>query len=257
MVQFYDIPIKPEEIEDFLKTSFSLSKVCHQILGQKIVKKAATSRNITVTEEEIQTEAEKIRREKRLEKVTDTMAWLRANMLTPDEWEISLENRLLTDKLAHELLDKQVESYFAENRLDFEEFIIYQIVVPYQKLAQELFYQIEEEEISFYEAAHLYDLDQQRRYMCGYLGKKKRRDFQPDVAAAIFKDPLPIGQIIGPIQTEQGFNLFKLEEYIQAELTPQKHQEIIDQLLRQWLDKEINYVIHSQGTQDALQINAS
>ncbi len=257
MVQFYDIPIKPEEIEDFLKANIRLRETCSQILGQKIIKKAATSRNITVTSEEIQTRAEEIRREKRLEKVSDTLAWLQANLLTSDEWEQSLENYLLSSKLAHDLLDKQAESYFVENRLDFEEFIIYQILVPYQKLAQELFYQIEEEEISFYEAAHLYDLDQQRRYMCGYLGKKKRRDFQPNVAAAIFKDPLPIGQVIGPIQTEQGFNLFRLEEYIKPELTPQKHQQIVDDLFRQWLDKEINYLIHSQKLQDVTKLNAS
>jgi hypothetical protein len=29
-----------------------------------------------------------------------------------------------------------------------------------RKLAQELFYQLEEQEISFYEAAHLYDIDE-------------------------------------------------------------------------------------------------
>ncbi|ELS03809.1 parvulin-like peptidyl-prolyl isomerase [Xenococcus sp. PCC 7305] len=224
----------------------SLRDLCHQILGQKIIQKAAASRNITVNPEDIQNEAEKTRREKRLEKVSDTLAWLQMNMLTPDEWEIALKNRLLADKLLHDLFDKQVESYFASNRLDFEQYVIYQIVVPYQKLAQELFYQIEEEEISFYEAAHLYDIDQERRDRCGYLGKMYRRNFQPEVAAAILRDPLPIRQVVGPIQTEQGFNLFKIEEYIQAELTPEIFQELVLRFFQQWLDNEINYVIHSQ-----------
>ena len=250
MVQFYGIQIKPEEIENFLRERMDLRKTCHEIVGQKIIKKAANSRDITVTPEEIQAEAEKIRRDKRLEKVSDTMAWLEANLLTSDDWEIALENSLLANKLAHQLLDKEVESFFAQNRLSFEQFIIYQITVPYQKLAQELFYQIEEEEISFYQAAHLYDIDQERRYKCGYLGKMHRQNFQPDVAAALFTDPLPIGQVVGPIQTEQGFNLFKVEEYIPAELNPQRHQEIVDQLFKNWLNNEINYAIHSQAPKD-------
>ncbi len=254
MVQFNSIQIDSAEIGDFLKSTMTLRQVCHQILGQKIIHKTALSRNIVVTIQEIQDESERIRREKKLEKISDTMAWLEANMLTPDEWEISIRNRLLADKLARDLFAHQVEPYFAQNRLDYEEFVIYQILVPYQKLAQEIFYQIEEEEISFYEAAHIYDIDQSRRYRCGYLGKIYRRNFSPDVAAAIFRDPLPIGQVIGPIQTEQGFNLFKIEEYIEAELTPERSQEILLRFFKQWLDNEINYLIHSQ---DKRNINAS
>ena len=245
MVQFYDIHIQLEEIEDFLKESIMMREVCHQILGQKIIKKFATSRSIFVTSEEIQTESEKIRREKQLEKVSDTLAWLEANMITQDEWEHSLKNRLLSYKLAHELWDKEVESYFINNRLNMEQYVIYQLVVPYQKLAQELFYQIEEEEISFYEAAHLYDIDKQRRNRCGYIGKIHRENFPPDIAAAIFTDPLQLNQVIGPIQTEHGFNLFQVEEFIPAELTPQKREEIVTQLFQQWLEKEINYSINS------------
>lgn len=254
MVQFHSIQIDSAEINDFLKSSMALREICHQILGQKIVQKTAVSRNITVTPQDIQDESERIRREKKLEKISDTMAWLEANMITPEDWEISIQNRLLADKLAHNLFDQQVESYFAQNRLDYEQFIIYQITVPYQKLAQEIFYQIEEEEISFYEAAHVYDIDQLRRFRCGYLGKMYRRDFSPEVAAAIFRDPLPIGQVMGPIQTEQGFNLFKIEEYLKAELTPERAQEILVQFFKQWLDNEINYLIHSQ---DKRNINAS
>ena len=248
MIRFYDIDIKMEEIEDFLKESLSLRELCHQILGQKIIKKAAIARNITVTSEEIQAESEKIRREERLEKISDTLAWLEGNMLTPDEWESSLKNRLLAHKLAHDLMNKEVEAYFAQNRLNFDQFIIYQIIVPYQKLAQELFYQIEEEEISFYEAAHFYDINEQRRLMCGYLGKMHRWNFQPEIAAAIFRQPLQLRQVIGPIQTEEGFNLFQVEEYIPAQLTPEKYEEILGQLFQQWLQNEINYEIHSQAT---------
>ena len=245
MVQFHKIRIDLAEIEEHLKQELKLKQICCDILYQKIVQQAATRENIDVTPEEIQTESNKIRCAKRLEKASDTLAWLKENLLDADEWEIGINKRLLANKVAHHLFDKEVESYFAQNRLDFDQFILYQLVVPYQALAQELFYQIEEEEISFYHAAHLYDIDEQRRYLCGYEGKVHRWNFPPDIAAAIFKTPIPVGEILGPLQSEQGYNLFKIEAYIPAQLTPERHQEIVDRLFKQWLDGELNYMMHS------------
>ena len=53
MVQFYDLSIKLEALEDFLKTSMGLREACYKILEQKIIARAATARNLTVTPEEI------------------------------------------------------------------------------------------------------------------------------------------------------------------------------------------------------------
>ena len=244
MIDFCGIPIESEEIVDFLKREMLLKEVCQKIVSQKIIKKAAAEREITVTPEEIQTEADSIRYGKRLEKASDTLAWLVDQMVTADEWEKGIGDRLLAKKLAEHLFDKEVEKYFAQNRLDFDQFILYQIVVPYEQLAQEIFYQIEEEEISFYEAAHLYDIDEKRRYFCGYEGKVYRWGFPPDIAASVFS--ASIGEVIGPLKTEQGYHLFMVEEFIPAELTPQRRQEIINRLSKEWLEGEFNYMLHHQ-----------
>ena len=245
MVKFKSVEIETAEIEEHLKHKLQLMQVCCEILHQKIIIEAASSRNIVVTDEEIEAEANKIRSSLRLEKAADTLAWLEDNLLDPDGWEISLKNQILADKLAINLFDSQAEEYFAQNRLNYDRFVLYQLVIPYEKLAQELFYQIEEEEISFYQAAHLYDLDEQRRYVCGYEGKVHRWNYPPDIAAAIFKTPVPIGEIIGPIKSERGYHLFKIEDYLPAELTPKIRQEIIKKMFTAWLDSELNYVIHS------------
>ncbi len=186
MVKFKSVEIEAAEIEEYLRQELQLKQICCNILHQKIVAEAASSRNITVTDEEIEAEANQIRCSLRLEKAADTLAWLEDNMLNSEQWEIAINRHLLADKLAKHLFDSKVESYFAQNRLNFDRFVLYQLVVPYQKLAQELFYQIEEEEISFYQAAHLYDIDEQRRYVCGYEGKVDRWKYPPEIAAAIF-----------------------------------------------------------------------
>ena len=245
MINFLGIPIESEEIVDFLKQEMLLKGICQKIVYQKIIDQAATERNIVIAPEENEAEADSIRHGKRLEKAADTLAWLEDQMITAEEWEAGIRNRLLAQKLAANLFDKEVESYFAQNRLDFDQFILYQIVVPYQQLAQEIYYQIEEEEISFYEAAHLYDIDEGRRYRCGYEGKIGRWSLPPNLAEAIGN--ANIGQVVGPIATEeQKYHILMIEEFIPAELTPERHQDIVNRLFQEWLAGEFNSVVHNK-----------
>lgn len=239
-----EIAIVPEEIVSYLKKNIQLKEIYEKILAQRIVEQACQERDITLTPEEIQAEAEKMRREKRLEKAADTLAWLKEEMLAPDDWEAGIRDHLLSQKLAKFLFDKEIQKVFAQNKIDYEQVSLYQIVVSSDKLAQELFFQLEEREISFYEAAHLYDIDEKRRCQCGYEGKLQRWKLKADLAAAIFTSQP--GEVVGPIQIAQSYHLLMVEEFIPAELTPETYQEIIDRMFKQWLAGEINYLLHSQ-----------
>lgn len=238
------VAVEPDEVVSFLKQEISYKEVWQKILFQKLVQQAAKERGLTVTSEEIQAEAERQRREKRLEKASDTLAWLAEQLITTEDWEAGIHAQLLSKKLAESLFAKEVEKFFAQNRLDFEQILLYQIIVPYERVVQEIFYQIEEEEISFYEAAHLYDVDDKRRYQCGYEGKLYRWSLKPDIAAAVFN--AQSGQVVGPLQTEQGYHLLMVEEFISAELTPQTYQDILNRMFKEWLANELNYMIHNQ-----------
>lgn len=236
--------VQSDKIIEFLRKTTRFKEVYQAVLYQQVVDQAAQERGIIVTEEEIQAEADRQRREKRLEKSADTLAWLADEMIAVEDWEAGIGDLLLAQKLAEFLFAKQVEKYFAENRLNFDQILLYQIIVPYERVAQELFYQIEEEEISFYEAAHLYDIDEKRRQQCGLEGKLNRWSLNPDIAAAVFD--AQIGELVGPLKIEQGYHLYKVEEFISAELTPEKYQEILDQMFQEWLASELNYMLHNQ-----------
>ncbi len=242
MFDLSKIDIEPEEIINFLKSEMSLRDVCQKILSQRVIHHVAEELGITVTTEEIEAEADYQRREKQLEKATDTLAWLAEQFVTPNDWEVGIRNNLLAKKLAEAIFAKDVENFFIQNRLEFEQVILYQMIVPYEKLAQELYYQIEEGEISFYDAAHLYDIDENRRQKCGYEGKTYRWAIQPDVAAIVFSTPPQ--QLIGPIKTEEGYHLFMVEELIPAELTPERYEEILNNMFQQWLAAEVDYLLH-------------
>jgi len=238
----FDSSVHPDEIVSFLKKSLQFKEVCQAILTQRIIDRAAQTRDLIISPEEIQAEADRARRDLRLERSSDTISWLDDQQITVEDWEAGIYDRLLTHKLVEVLFGQQVEGFFAENRLDFEQVLLYQIVVPYEQLAREVFYQIEEREVSFYEAAHIYDVDSARRARCGYEGTLYRGNLKPEIAAVVF-GAAP-GEVVHPVQTEQGFHLLLVEEFISAQLTSEVRDDILKTMFREWLTGELTYLMN-------------
>ena len=235
---------KSEVVVNLLREDLRLKATYQRIWRQQIIEEVAQERGLTITSEEIQQEAEHQRRQQKLEKADDTLNWLADHMVTEDAWESGIQKYLLSKKVAESLFGHEVERHFAQNKLNFERLLLYRISVKDRKIAQELFYQIEEKEISFYEAAHIYDFDKNRRYRCGFEGKIYRWNLKPDIAAAVFGAPL--NEVVGPLEIEQMYHLFLVEEFIPAELTPERHQEITGKLFEEWINGELNYKRHNQ-----------
>jgi len=243
MKDFSQPLIEASEIIELLRQELQLKTFTQKVWQKKVIEKAAQERGLTVTPEEIQVVGDQLRREKRLEKAADTIAWLVDQMISVEDLEAGIRDRLLAQKLAQHLFSKEVEKVFVQNKLQFDQIILYQIVVANRQLAQELFYQIQEGEISFFDAAHLYDIDENRRHLCGCEGKVYRWGLKPDIAVAVFS--AQPGQVIRPIETERGYHLFLVEKFLPAELTPQRYQEILHNMFNEWLSNEVNYLLHN------------
>jgi len=242
MVTLSHLTIETEEIIDFLKREIHLRDICQKVLCQQIVSQAAQERGVHINPEEVQVEADRQRHQKRLESASTTFSWLAEQLITSEDWENGIRDHLLTQKLAEFLFANEAEKYFVEHQLDFEKISLYKITVPYEQLAYELLYQIEESEISFYEAAHLYDLDKRRRTQCGFEGQFYRWSLKPEISAILLGEQL--GKVIGPLKADQGYDLLVVEEFIAAEFTPEIRAEIVDRLFQGWLESELNYLLH-------------
>ncbi|WP_293124513.1 peptidylprolyl isomerase [Microcoleus sp. bin38.metabat.b11b12b14.051] len=243
MKDFYQPLIESTEIIKLLRQQRQLKPFCQQVLQKKVIDKAAEERRLTVTPEEIQVAGDKLRREKRLEKAADTIAWLAEQMISVEDLEAGICYQILSQKLAEQLFAKDVEKIFVQSKLQFDQIILYQIIVANLQLAQEIFYEIQEGEISFFDAAHLYDIDESRRHLCGCEGKVYRWGLKPDIAVAVFS--AKPGEVIRPIETERGYHLFMVEKFIPAELTPERYQEILHNLFNEWLANEVNYLLYN------------
>lgn len=243
MIDFSHSSLDLSEIINLLKEDFQLRQICQRILYKKVILTSAKERGLNITENEIQEECNRLRREKYLEKASDTIAWLKEQMITLEDWETGIRNRLLSDKLSQHLFSQNVTKYFLENRLQYDQVILYQISIKNAKLALELYYQLQDQEISFYEAAHLYDSDEKRRLMCGYVGEVYRWSLKPEIAELVFSSQP--GEILKPIEINREFQLFRVEKFIPAELTIQRYQEILHQMFMEWLEGEVNYLLYA------------
>jgi parvulin-like peptidyl-prolyl isomerase len=238
IVDFLGLSVDQVEIISYLRKNLQLKEICQKVLYQQIVRQAAQERGVIVTSSEIQAEKIRWQSEKHLQTEADIAMWLDEHMLTLEEWEDAIHDRLLFQKLSESLFNQEVEIYFVQHERDFDKILLYQLIVPYEELAQELFFQIAEREISFYEAAHLYDIDEERRDRCGCEGRIYRYDLNPELVEVIF-DAI-IGEVIRPTTTTQGICLLLVEEFIPSELTAILHQDILERMFRQWLESQLN-----------------
>ena len=178
-----------------------------------------------------------MRRELQIESAQKTYEWLQERLITADDWEESIRDRLLSEKLADAMFSTAATQQFNQQKLDYERISLYKIVTTDRALAQELVYQIEEEEISFFEAAHRYDSDLDRRRRCGYEGEISRWALSPDVAASVFGASAKT--VVGPVFVEPMYGLFFVDEFIEPELTTETYCSIRDRLFHDWLNREL------------------
>lgn len=237
MVNFQGFDINEEDIIALLKRDLKYNEVCRRYLALNIIREEAHKQNIEVSDEEIQAESESIRRELRLESAEKTLAWLREQQLSAETWQESIRDRLLTQKLADTLFHDTAKTQFEQNKLDYEQVALYRLIVPNIQTAQEIIYQIEENETTFFEAAHLYDIDAERRAYCGYEGQLSRWVMDPNISASVFGANAQ--EVVGPFTLKEGQALFFVDRFIKPELTDEIYQQIRDRKFQQWLDREL------------------
>ncbi|MDM9383685.1 peptidylprolyl isomerase [Chlorogloeopsis sp. ULAP01] len=244
-VDFSGISVEANEIIQFIKQNFQIKEICQKILYQKIIEKTAHEKGLTVTKAEIQAEENRLCREMRLSNQSDICVWLVNQIMDLEDWESGIRNRLLAKKLANYLFALGVEMFFNLNASDFDQVLIYKIVVPSVEIAKEILARIDANQVSFYEAAHLYDIDEKRRHQFGYEGKIYRWNIESTIATAIFNGTP--GQIFGPLAVKEGHSLWMVEEIIPAELNAQSYQDVLNHIFQQWLAMELNYLLHTDN----------
>ncbi|MGJ5676348.1 MAG: peptidylprolyl isomerase [Nostochopsis sp.] len=231
------LPISSEEIIQHIKLSCEMPSILEAIATQKIISKAAEKVGIKVEIEEMQQAADSLRFVNHLHKASDTWEWLEKHYLSLDDFEELAHNKILSAKLVNHLFAEQVESFFYAHQIDYVAAATYEVILDDEDLALELFFTLQEAEITFPEIARQYIQDPELRRAGGYQGTRYRVNLQPEIAAAVFAATPP--QAIKPITTSKGVYLIWVEEIIQPQLDEQLRTKILENLFRNWLKQEI------------------
>jgi parvulin-like peptidyl-prolyl isomerase len=207
-------------------------------VADKLIASAARQQGITPSAAELQQAADNFRRELKLMKAADTHHWLAANQLTVEDLENKVERDLLHRRLAERVITQdQVRRHFAEHRTEYDRARLAHIVTAKEGVAREIQSQILEEGASFADLARKHSLDAASKQHGGSLGIVARKSLSPAVESLIFN--AQAGDVVGPVKTDMGYHLIKVEELLLGQLTDAIAVAIRARLFQDWLDEQV------------------
>jgi parvulin-like peptidyl-prolyl isomerase len=228
-------PIYLEELLAVLRFGGQF-KVLDGALDEIIIGRAAENAGIQVSDEELQSAANAFRTRQGLHTSRDTLRWLERNGLSLDALEGELSRRLRSEKLAAQVADDRVERHFARNIREFDAVEVRQLVVEKEDLALELLSEVLDDGRDFTELVLRHSIDPRRRKVAGYMGWLSRRDFSPVAEALVFG--ANVGEVVGPVKSEAGYELFEIIGQSNGELTNSRRMAIRKKLIEEYAAKE-------------------
>ena len=122
------------------------------------------------------------------------------------------EVRRLEYLLSEKIAEGQVEPYFAQHTLAFDEAEICWIFHTDKGVIDEVNLQIREDGADFYAMARRFSQDAHTRLGSGFLGRVRRKQLPKGIAARVFvASP---GEIFGPEKVSKGFALYLVQELL-------------------------------------------
>jgi parvulin-like peptidyl-prolyl isomerase len=231
------LTISLKDVIQHIKLSCQIPKVLEDVAQAKIIANEASKIGIKISDEELQEEGDKFRFEQKLVKAKDTWDWLKKHRLSLDEFEDVIYTKVVSRKLAKHLFSNKVESFFYQNQAHYLAAVTYEVILESMDLALELFYSLQEGEITFPDIARQYITDPELRRAGGYMGARSRNEFRTEIVSSVFAASPP--QILKPINTGKGVYLIWVEEIIEPILDDELRERIISDCFLTWLKEEV------------------
>ena len=219
------------------KIAGKIPQLVNGIVRRKIIKQQVIKAEIEPNAEELQRAADNFRTINHLESAEATNKWLHDHCLSVDDFEDLVTQDLLANRLAHHLFGDRVEQFFHQNFLDYSAATFYEVILEDRDLAIEIFYSLQEGDLSFADVAHQYISDPELRRRGGYVGTFGRKQLRPEISAAIFAAKPP--QLIKPVITAVGVHLLQVVEIIEPKLDQRLYQQILSDIFDRWLNEQL------------------
>ncbi len=203
----YSTDLKPSlDALRALDNSFTRS-----IVDPLITNIIASSKGVEVTDHELQTAIDEYRYITKFESAEQFNQHLKDIQVSLDAFQLSIENILLRNKIIDSVSDSEIDAYIAENQLSMERVEFNSMRLSDENQAQEIKQLVVEDDESFLALAEEHSKDETTAKKGGYVGLLSRSDLTAEIEAAVFG--ASEGDVIGPIKTDAGYNLFKIIKF--------------------------------------------
>jgi foldase protein PrsA len=231
-----NLSISRQQLVDQLLSGYG-SQALRTMMLSEAVNEEANSLGIRVTDNELEQELSLMKQgyddEEQFYKAMDEQLGMNR-----EEVREEAHYRLLLEKLSIRNVDvtpSEIDQYLEEHREEFKpskQYQIAQIVVESKEEAQGLLNQLVDG-VDFGTLAKRYSLDEFTAEEGGNVGWVEEHDpfVDPGILQAVLS--MKVGEVTGPIQTEEGFILVQLNGRSEEELSPKTTEEIRMDVRRQ------------------------
>lgn len=209
------------------------SAVLNSLIANKIVELEAKKQNITVSEEDVQKEVDKLAEQYGSEEAFTQFLEMYGYSL--DEIKENIKMNLNVKKLLEPTIkieESEIKSYFDENKASFdtpEQVKASHILVDTEEKAKEVKQKLQDGE-DFVELAKTYSTDTSNNQQGGELGYFSKGQMTPEFEEAAFS--LKVGEISDPVKTEFGYHIIKVEDKKEAkEATYEESKDEVKNIL--------------------------
>lgn len=232
-----DRPIFINKAVKYLQTSGKLAQFIGEILRQYIIEQEIDSRDdIQVSPAFTEQTIIDFRLKNQLNDPKTFQEWLHNNATDYATFYESIALSFKLEKLKVLITEPKISEYFIERKIFLDRVIISRIIVDDLEIGEELQTQIAEGG-SFEQLAKEYSLAEDRM-VNGMMGPVSRGTI-PDQLRALIDTANP-GEVVGPIEIEGRYGLFRVEQFLPASLEDiQLQQSLQNELFEKWLVEKI------------------
>ncbi|MGQ9869290.1 peptidylprolyl isomerase [Leptodesmis sp.] len=232
-----DQPLSLRQCLRYLQTTGKLQGFIGDILRQYVLEREIETRtDLDVPSALVEQAVVDFRLQNQLTDAKAFQDWLIRNGTNYELFHNQITNSFKLEKLKAQIVEARLQEYFIERKLVLDRVVISRIVVDSRELAEELHSQISEG-ASFEQLAREYSKADER-IANGMMGAVSRGTM-PDVLRAAIDSANP-GGLVGPMQIENYWAIFRVEQFIPATLEDnQLKQALQNELFERWIAEKI------------------
>ncbi|NER49590.1 MAG: peptidylprolyl isomerase [Symploca sp. SIO1A3] len=221
----------------YLRAAGSLQRTLGDILRQYVLEKQLeVTENIEIDSLKLDQVIMDFRLENQLTEPQQFQTWLKSNGMTYDDFQRKVAFSFKVENLKTEITESKLEDYFNQRKPFLDGVVLSRIILKDQELAANLQQQILADQSKFEALAREHSLSNDRM-MNGMMGVVSRGKL-PEILKTALDSASP-GELIGPLEINGGYALFRVEQFLPATLEGKLKQDLQNQLFEQWLEEKL------------------